>query len=104
MLNELFDLVLAALSLALDLPGMSGGQRKYESNTHTPIGCIGHEARYTETLCLFLREGSEVDALHLALDFVLDLSGYISFATSDVGRQRTRLLDILAVVAKNRLM
>lgn len=104
MLNKLFDLVLAALSLALDLSGVSVGWRECESNTHTPIGCIGHEARYTDTLGLLLREGSEVDALHLALDLVLDLSGYISFATSDVGRQRTRLLDILAVVVKKRLM
>jgi hypothetical protein len=79
---------------------------KYESDTttHASIGCIGDEASDTDTLGLLLSEVSEVDALYLALDLVLNLCAYISFATSQLGGQRTRLLDILAVVARKRLI
>jgi hypothetical protein len=104
MLDKLFNLVFAALSLSLNLMCVSIPSVESAASTHTSIGCIGDEARYTDTLGLLLREGSEVDALHLALDLELDLSGYISFATSDVGGQRTRLVDIVAVVVKKRFM
>jgi hypothetical protein len=79
---------------------------KQDSNTgtHASVGCIGDESGDTNTLGLFLGKGSEVDALYLAFDLVLDLCAYISFATGQLGGQRTRLLDIVAVVVKKRLM
>lgn len=73
MLDELVDFVVTALSLALDLFCVSSHQVKYDASTHTSIRCIGDEASDTDALGLLLREGAEVDALHLAFDLVLNL-------------------------------
>ena len=105
MLDKLFNLDLTTLSLALDLFYMSDGRDGSDASTHASIRCIGDAARYTDTSGLLLSEGSEVDALYLALDLVLDLCGYMSLPLARwMGGQRTRLLDILAVVVRKRFI
>jgi hypothetical protein len=70
MLDELLDLVLAALSLACDLYGVSNDITIACLQTYRAIRCISHEAGHTNALGLLLSEGPEIDALYLALDFV----------------------------------
>ena len=70
MLNELLDLVLAALGFACDLWTVSIDIAIACLQTYRAIRCIGHEAGDTNTLCLLLGKGPEVDALDFALDLI----------------------------------
>lgn len=70
--------------------------------TYGAVRGVGDEASHANLLGLLLREGPEVDALHVALDLEGDLA--ISALPWRPDARRTRLLDMVAVFERRRFI
>lgn len=119
-LHKRLDLVVATLGLALDLlyigtawvSGLeSGGDLcRPGAKSYRAVGCVGDEASDTDTACLLLGEGPEVDALDFALDREGNLGRGRGRGLAGWGsvfgeaERRTLLVDMVRVWVKRRFM